>query len=163
MLLCASLTNDLGSPNFTRITEEVAFCREVSLRSLIAAPALADLIATVLMYLGLVTITASVYQMLRGAELDKSKARNVPARPTNHVHFVPRATNCTPFALLGDQSHTFRVTTYVRGSCLPTLKEQSSIPADPRSDPLSDPPSDPLSEVRLARASARHDMRVRAD
>ena len=36
MLLCASLTNDLGSPNFTRITEEVAFCREVSLRSLIA-------------------------------------------------------------------------------------------------------------------------------
>ena len=30
---------------------------------------MADLIATVLMYLGLVTITASVYQMLRGAEL----------------------------------------------------------------------------------------------
>mmetsp|Transcript_5803 Transcript_5803/g.7837 ORF Transcript_5803/g.7837 Transcript_5803/m.7837 type:complete len:451 (+) Transcript_5803:106-1458(+) len=36
---------------------------------LVLAPAVADLIATVLMNIGLVHITASVYQMLRGAEL----------------------------------------------------------------------------------------------
>jgi multidrug transporter EmrE-like cation transporter len=34
-----------------------------------AVPAVADLVATALMNMGLVHITASVYQMLRGAEL----------------------------------------------------------------------------------------------
>mmetsp|Transcript_38230 Transcript_38230/g.83160 ORF Transcript_38230/g.83160 Transcript_38230/m.83160 type:complete len:450 (-) Transcript_38230:4544-5893(-) len=72
----------------------------------VIAPALADLIATVLMYLGLVTITASVYQMLRGAELVFAAIFAIVflKRKLNWVHFVGICLNITGVTCVGMSS-----------------------------------------------------------
>jgi len=75
-----------------------------SVKSLfVFAPAIADLIATVLMYLGLVHITASVYQMLRGAELVFAAIFSVTflKRKLNRVHCLGIVLNVAGVSLVG--------------------------------------------------------------
>jgi len=59
-------------------------------RTLLAIPTFFDLIATVLMNIGLLSVTASVYQMMRGAEMLFAAlfAVSFLHRKLNRMHFL---------------------------------------------------------------------------
>ncbi|KAL4517050.1 hypothetical protein Ndes2437B_g06667 [Nannochloris sp. 'desiccata'] len=61
----------LGGSDLNALPPSTAksFLQEIRGSSLLAIPAFFDLVATVLMNVGLLSVTASVYQMLRGAEM----------------------------------------------------------------------------------------------
>ena len=58
-----------SDPNALPPSATKSFIQEIKEVSLLAIPTFFDLIATILMNVGLLSVTASVYQMLRGAEM----------------------------------------------------------------------------------------------
>ena len=64
-----SATEPLLGEGLTSFPQEKSLVDELKEVALLYIPTFFDLIATILMNIGLLTVTASVYQMLRGAEM----------------------------------------------------------------------------------------------